>query len=103
MLQSPKVVATQICFLRIHSYLANMKTHFDEHIFQMGWFNHQPGLFEGRDSEDLNQLWSPIGPAIAPTIVTNGVTGRLLNGLIHGVTGGITPVKWSYNYPTYNW
>ena len=34
------VVATQI-FLEFSSLIWGRWTHFDEHIFQMGWFNHQ--------------------------------------------------------------
>ena len=34
--------------------LGNM-THFDEHIFQLGWFNHQPVLFHGVDPVTLGR------------------------------------------------
>ena len=31
-------------FFHFHLYLGGRWTHFDDHIFQMGWFNHQPEL-----------------------------------------------------------
>ena len=40
-----QVVATQICFLC--SLLFGEMIQFHEHIFQIGWFNHQPDLLLG--------------------------------------------------------
>ena len=39
-------MATHI-FFSFHPETWGRWTHFDEHIFQMGWFNHQPGNYWG--------------------------------------------------------
>ena len=39
------VVATSNIFLFFTSKFGERGIHFDDNIFQMGWFNHQPGLF----------------------------------------------------------
>ena len=41
MFESNWVVATQIFLLTVHPEKSGRWTHFDEHIFQRGWFNHQ--------------------------------------------------------------
>ena len=40
-LKLPWLVATQICFIFTPTYILGEMIQFDEHIFQMGWFNHQ--------------------------------------------------------------
>ena len=37
------------------------RTHFDEHIFQMGWFNHQPEMFPKFATSKSNRFNQPIG------------------------------------------
>ena len=44
-------------FLFSHPYLGE-DSHFDEHIFEMGWFNHQPDDGSlGGDFKDLQNMW----------------------------------------------
>ena len=48
------MVATQICFI-FTPKLGKDEPHFDEHIFQMGWFNHQLDIIEGSLNRNFRQ------------------------------------------------
>ena len=49
-------MATQIFFL-FTPIIWGRWTHFDEHIFQIGWFNHQPANLLGPDAELRSANW----------------------------------------------
>ena len=52
----PKVVATPI-FFGIFTPILGEKIHFDEHHFQMGWFNHQLGSKHQTDGNFHDSLF----------------------------------------------
>ena len=85
-------------FFHVHLYLGGRWTHFDDHIFQMGWFNHQPELLVFLDVFCVGDIpWAPRPPPNTRTRPPGAL------GVFWAAFGGENSCFWWWNFLFWWW